>query len=95
MLKAVESALSAISGSMLLDSLDEAEVLIDQTTNDSVELLKGVSISPKMVMKELSRVLTESADLLIVLTQDFGIEKLDDILQQNPEQLMVAPLLAT
>ena len=91
----MESALSAISGSMLLDSLVEAEVLIDQTTNDSVELLKGVSISPKMVMKELSRVLTESADLLIVLTQDFGIEKLDDILQQNPEQLMVAPLLAT
>ena len=80
---------------MLLDSLDEAEVLIDQTTNDSVELLKGVSISPKMVMKELSRVLTESADLLIVLTQDFGLEKLDEILQQNPEQLMVAPLLAT
>ena len=90
----MESALSAISGSMLLDSLDEAEVLIDQTTNDSVELLKGVSISPKMVMKELSRVLTESADLLIVLTQDFGLEKLDEILQQNPEQLMVAPLLA-
>ena len=80
---------------MLLHSLHEAEALIDQTTNDSVELLKGVSISPKMVMKELSRVLTESADLLIVLTQDFGLEKLDDILQQNPEQLMVAPLLAT
>ena len=91
----MESTLSAISGSILLDSLDEAEVLINQTTNDSVELLKGVSISPKMVMKELSRVLTESADLLIVLTQDFGIEKLDDILQQKPEQLMVAPLLAT
>ena len=91
----MESALSAISGSMLLHSLDEAEVLIVQTTNDSVELLKGVSISPKMVMKELSRVLTESADLLIVLTQDFGLEKLDEILQQNPEQLMVAPLLAT
>ena len=80
---------------MLLHSLDEAEVLIVQTTNDSVELLKGVSISPKMVMKELSRVLTESADLLIVLTQDFGLEKLDEIIQQNPEQLMVAPLLAT
>ena len=91
----MESALSAISGSMLLNSLDEAEVLIDQTTNDSVELLKGVSISPKMVMRELSRVLTESADLLIVLTQDIGLEKLDDILRQNPEQLMVAPLLAT
>ena len=91
----MESALSAISGSMLLNSLEEAEVLIDQTTNDSVELLKGVSISPNMVMRELSRVLTESADLLIVLTQDFGLEKLDDILQQNPEQLMVAPLLAT
>ena len=91
----MESALSAISGSTLLHSLEEAEVLIDQTTNDSVELLKGVSISPKMVMKELSRVLTESADLLIVLTQDFGLEKLDEILQQNPEQLMVAPLLAT
>ena len=90
----MESALSAISGSMLLDSLDEAEVLIDQTTNDSVELLKGVSISPKMVMKELSRVLTESADLLMVLTHDLGLEKLDDVLKQNPEQLMVAPLLA-
>ena len=47
-----------------------------------------------MVMRELSRVLTESADLLIVLTQDLGLEKLDDILQQNPEQLMSAPLLA-
>ena len=91
----MEAALSAISGSTLLHSLEEAEVLIAQTTNDSVELLKGVSISPKMVMKELSRVLTESADLLIVLTQDFGLEKLDEILQQNPEQLMVAPLLAT
>ena len=91
----MEGALSAISGSTLLNSLEEAEVLIAQTTNDSVELLKGVSISPKMVMKELSRVLTESADLLIVLTQDFGLEKLDEILQQNPEQLMVvAPLLA-
>ena len=90
----MEGALSAISGSTLLHSLEEAEVLISQTTNDSVELLKGVSISPKMVMKELSRVLTESADLLIVLTQDFGLEKLDEILQQNPEQLMVAPLLA-
>ena len=91
----MEGALSAISGSTLLHSLEEAEVLIAQTTNDSVELLKGVSISPKMVMKELSRVLTESADLLIVLTKDFGLEKLDEILQQNPEQLMVvAPLLA-
>ena len=91
----MEGALSAISGSTLLHSLEEAEVLIAQTTNDSVELLKGVSISPKMVMKELSRVLTESADLLIVLTQDFGLEKLDEILQQNPEQLMVvAPLIA-
>ena len=89
----MEGALSAISGSTLLNSLEEAEVLIAQTTNDSVELLKGVSISPNMVMKELSRVLTESADLLIVLTQDFGLEKLDEILQQNPEQLMVAPLL--
>ena len=91
----MEGALSAISGSTLLHSLEEAEVLIAQTTNDCVELLKGVSISPKMVMKELSRVLTESADLLIVLTKDFGLEKLDEILQQNPEQLMVvAPLLA-
>ena len=90
----MEGALSAISGSTLLNSLEEAEVLIAQTTNDSVELLKGVSISPNMVMKELSRVLTESADLLIVLTQDLSLEKLDEILQQNPEQLMVAPLLA-
>ena len=90
----MENAPSAIPDSALLKSLQDAEALIAQTKTDSLELLKGVSISPKMVMRELSRVLTESADLLIVLTQDLGLEKLDDILQQNPEQLMSAPLLA-
>ena len=91
---AVEPALSAISDSILLDSLDEAETLIDQTKNDTIELLKGVTISPKMVMKELSRVLVESADLLVFLRQDLGLEKLDDVLLQDPEQLMSAPLYA-
>ena len=90
----MEAAVEAISENTLLHSLHEAELLIDQTTNDSAELLKGVSISPKMVMKELSRVLTEPADLLMILTRDFGLEKLDDILKQNPEQLMATPLLA-
>lgn len=91
---AVETALSAISDSILLDSLDEAEILIDQTKNDTIELLKGVAISPKMVMKELSRVLVESADLLVFLRQDLGLETLDDVLLQDPEQLMSAPLYA-
>ena len=91
---AVEPALSAISDSILLDSLDEAESLIDQTKNDTIELLKGVTISPKMVMKELSRVLVESADLLVFLRQDLGLETLDDVLLQDPEQLMSAPLYA-
>ena len=86
----METAVEAISE----NTLHEAELLIDQTTKDSAELLKGVSISPKVVMKELSRVLTESADLLMVLTHDLGLEKLDDVLKQNPEQLMVTPLLA-
>ena len=90
----MESALSAISDSILLDSLQEAETLIDQTKNDTTELLKGVTISPKMVMKELSRVLTESADLLIFLRQDLGLETLDDVLLQDSEQLMSAPLYA-
>lgn len=90
----MEAAVEAISENTLLHSLHEAELLIDQTTNDSAELLKGASISPKMVMKELSRVLTEPADLLMILTHDFGLEKLDDILKQNPEQLMATPLLA-
>ena len=90
----MESALSAISDSILLDSLQEAETLIDQTKNDTAELLKGVTISPKMVMKELSRVLTESADLLIFLRQDLGLETLDDVLLQDSEQLMSAPLYA-
>ena len=90
----MESALSAISDSILLDSLHEAETLIDQTKNDTIELLKGVTISPKMVMKELSRVLTESADLLIFLRQDLGLETLDDVLLQDSEQLMSAPLYA-
>ena len=91
---AVEPALSAISNSILLDSLDETETLIDQTKNDTIELLKGVTISPKMVMKELSRVLVESADLLVFLRQDLGLETLDDVLLQDPEQLMSAPLYA-
>ena len=91
----MENALSAIPDSALLKTLHDAEALITQTKTDSLELLKGASISPKMVMRELSRVLTESADLLIVLTQDLGLEKLDDILQQNPEQLMSVPPLAT
>ena len=90
----MESALSAISDSILLDSLHEAETLIDQTKNDTIELLKGVTISPKMVMKELSRVLVESADLLVFLRQDLGLETLDDVLLQDPEQLMSAPLYA-
>jgi hypothetical protein len=90
----VESALSAISESILLDSLHEAETLIDQTKNDTIELLKGVTISPKMVMIELSRVLTESADLLVFLRQDLGLETLDDVLLQDSEQLMSAPLYA-
>ena len=90
----MESALSAISDSILLESLQEAETLIDQTKNDTTELLKGVTISPKMVMKELSRVLTESADLLIFLRQDLGLETLDDVLLQDSEQLMSAPLYA-
>ena len=90
----MESALSAISDSILLDSLHEAETLIDQTKNDTIELLKGVTISPKMVMKELSRVLTESSDLLVFIRQDLGLEKLDDVLLQDPEQLMSAPLYA-
>lgn len=90
----MESALSAISDSILLDSLHEAETLIDQTKNDTIELLKGVTISPKMVMIELSRVLTESADLLVFLRQDLGLETLDDVLLQDSEQLMSAPLYA-
>ena len=90
----MEPALSAISDSILLDSLHEAETLIDQTKNDTIELLKGVTISPKMVMIELSRVLTESADLLVFLRQDLGLETLDDVLLQDSEQLMSAPLYA-
>ena len=90
----MEPALSAISDSILLDSLDEAQILIDQAKNDTIELLKGVTISPKMVMKELSRVLVESADLLVFLRQDLGLETLDDVLLQDPEQLMSAPLYA-
>ena len=90
----MESALSAISDSILLDSLHEAETLIDQTKNDTIELLKGVTISPKMVMKERSRVLTESADLLVFIRQDVGLQNLDDVLLQDPEQLMAAPLYA-
>ena len=90
----MESALSAISDSILLDSLHEAETLIDQTKNDTIELLKGVTISPKMVMIELSTVLTESADLLVFLRQDLGLETLDDVLLQDSEQLMSAPLYA-
>jgi hypothetical protein len=53
-------------------------------------------VAPNLVMKELTRVLSESADLLMLIGQDLlqnAGNQLDELLQQDHDTLMNAPML--
>lgn len=81
-----------------VDTFNEADIeeLIGEASSEWQLLLNGVSLSIKQVLREMTRVLTESADLLLLLTTDL-LESanllLDDLLALDDTDLMTIPLL--
>ena len=76
--------------------LDAIEALVDDTASDLSTLVLGAQVAPTLVMKELTRVLSESADLLMLIGQDLlqnAGSQLDELLQQDHDTLMNAPML--
>ena len=76
--------------------LDAIEALVGDTSSDLSTLVLGAQVAPTLVMKELTRVLSESADLLMLIGQDLlrnAGSQLDELLQQDHDPLMNAPML--
>ena len=76
--------------------LDAIEALVGETSSDLSTLVLGAQVAPSLVMRELTRVLSESADLLLLIGQDWlhsANHQLDELLQQDHDTLMNAPLL--
>jgi hypothetical protein len=76
--------------------LDAIEALVGDTSSDLSTLVLGAQVAPTLVMKELTRVLSESADLLMLIGQDLlqnAGSQLDELLQQDHDTLMNAPML--
>lgn len=72
------------------------EALVLDTSSDLSALVQGAQVAPNLVMRELTRVLSESADLLMLIGQDLlqgAGHQLDELLQQDHDALMNAPLL--
>ena len=55
-----------------VDTFNEAaiEELIDEASSELQLLLKGVSLTVSQVLREMTRVLSESADLLMLISSD-------------------------
>ena len=55
------------------DTFNEADIeeLIGEASSELQLLLKGASLSIKQVLRELTRVLSESADLLLLISSEF------------------------
>ena len=79
-------------------SLDAIEVMVGETSSDFSSLLVGAKFTQGLVMRELTRVLSESADLLMLLGSDLidnAGNQLDDLLSLDNDSLMnVPPLMA-
>jgi len=76
--------------------LEAIEALVGETSSDLSTLVLGAQVAPSLVMRELTRVLSESADLLLLIGQDWlhsANLQLDELLQQDHDTLMNAPLL--
>ena len=76
--------------------LDAIEALVGDTSSDLSTLVLGAQVAPTLVMKELTRVLSESADLLMLIGQDLlqnAGSQLDELLLQDHDTLMNAPML--
>ena len=81
-----------------LDSFSEAaiEELIDEVSSELQLLLRGASLTVRQVLRELTRVLSESADLLMLISSDLlksSTLLLDDLLCLDDGFLMTMPLL--
>ena len=50
--------------------LEAIETMVGETCSDLSALVLGAQVAPNLVMKELTRVLSESADLLMLIGQD-------------------------
>jgi len=81
-----------------LDMFSEAaiEELIDEVSSELQLLLRGVSLTVSQVLREMTRVLSESADLLMLISSDLlksSTLLLDDLLSLDDDFLMTMPLL--
>lgn len=81
-----------------LDTFSEAaiEELIDEVSSELQLLLRGASLTVKQVLREMTRVLSESADLLMLISSDLlksSTLLLDDLLSLDDSFLMTMPLL--
>ena len=77
-------------------SLDAIEAMVGEASGDFSSLLVGAKVTQKLVMRELTRVLSESADLLMLLGHDLidhAGQQLDDLLSLDNDSLMNAPPL--
>lgn len=76
--------------------LDAIEALVGDASSELSNLVLGAQVAPTLVMKELTRVLSESADLLMLIGQDLlqnAGSQLDELLLQDHDTLMNAPML--
>ena len=81
-----------------VETFNEADIeeLIGEASSEWQLLLNGVSLSIKQVLREMTRVLTESADLLLLISLDLldsATFLLDDLLALDDSDLMSMPLL--
>ena len=81
-----------------LDTFNEAtiEELIGEASSELQLLLKGASLTIQQVLREMTRVLSESADLLLLISSDLLDSAnllLDDLLALDDHALMTMSLL--
>ena len=81
-----------------VDTFNEAaiEELIDEASSELQLLLKGVSLTVSQVLREMTRVLSESADLLLLISSellDSANLLLEDLLALDDNALMTLSLL--
>ena len=77
-------------------SLDAIEAMVGEASGDFSSLVVGAKVAQGLVMRELTRVLSESADLLMLLGSDLidhAGQQLDDLLSLDNDSLMNAPPL--
>lgn len=77
-------------------SLDAIEAMVGEASGDFSSLVVGAKVAQGLVMRELTRVLSESADLLMLLGSeliDHAEQQLDDLLSLDNDSLMNAPPL--